>query len=191
MKALQNLVRIAKDTETELGEVRDYATMNSAELADAFGVSEAAFTCGIASEPDDAKLARRLFAEAKRAGRETRAARTAQRTRSAQEAADALGGTAQWEDAHAKVDVRSLLGSALTTRGDALVFESATFTVAIPMQRLFELARLRRSDLSGYVDAHGLHIRWASGGLNFISVKLDPKASTITVNLRARTTVAA
>lgn len=173
------------------GRLREYVIENAADLADAFGVTEPAFVAGIARELDDARLARRLLAEAKRAGRENRGVRTAQRIRSAQGAADALGRLAEWEGDRATVEILSLLASALTTRSDVLVFEAGTFRISIPMARLFELRRLGRSDLWAFVDPTGLHIRWPSGGLNFLSVKPEPKASTVTVHLRARAVSAA
>lgn len=108
--ACRSLIRFirAKDNEQEHGEIRDYAIQYADDLAEAFGVTVSVFLSGIASEADDARLARRLYAEAKRAGRENRAARSAERACSAQAAADALGALAVWEDDRASIEISTL-----------------------------------------------------------------------------------
>lgn len=185
---LQGLARFvrAKDVDGEREEIRAYVLANAADLAEAFGISEDTFRAGIERVDDDARLAARLLAEVKRAAKENRTARAAERVRTAQESADTLGSFASWAGDAAHVDVVSLLASVLTSRADSIVFMADAFTVSIPMDRLFDLARLERFDLLAWVDAKGLHVRWASGGLNFRTVKPDPKGATIYVHLPPR-----
>ena len=184
-KALDDLRRFvtAKDTDEERHEVRAYVREHTVDLAAAFGVSADTFTAGVANVDDDARLTRRLMVEIKRAQRERRDLRVSDRARAAQESADTLGSFALWTGDRAEVDVVSLLAACLTRRDDVLVFSCETFTVAVPMSRLFDLARLERIDLSGFVDAAGLHVRWGrSGALNFRSTVV-PGASLVVVNL--------
>jgi hypothetical protein len=190
---LQNLRRfvVAKNNEEERGEIREYVLAHAPDLAEALNVSVASFEV-VVSSVDDARLAHRLVDEITRANRDHRSARAAERARAAQQSADIIGRTAKWEGDRANVDVRDLLASALTHRHDALVFACDAFTICIPMAPLFDIARLKRVDLSAFVDAEGLHIRWRSGGLNFKSTKADPKRSgTISVHLSRAATRAA
>lgn len=192
MRALQNLARFirAKDTADERQEIREYATVQAAELADAFGLTVSAFYAGIEGEADDARLAQRLLSEVKRATAERRDAKISDRVRAAQGSADVLGSIARWDGDRAVLDVVSLLASALTRRDDVLTFSCESFAVSIPMGPLFDVLRLERFDLTGFVDAHGLHLRWGTGGLNFRS-RLQPTATSIIVHLPAHSAVLA
>lgn len=126
---------------------------------------EDVFRAGVERVDDDARLATRLLAEVKTAEKANRAARTAERIRAAQESAATLGSFASWVGDAARVDVVSLPASVLTSRAVSLVFVGAAYTVAVSMERLFDLARLDRVDLSARVDAKGLHVRWRTGGI--------------------------
>ncbi len=183
LKHLQNFIR-AKDNDDERSEIRAYAIEQAETLAEAFGVSVRSFMSGVAFMGNDAKLAKRLLAEIKRMAGDERTAKRLARTSTAQASADVLGSAARWESGVAHVDVVSLVASALTSPRDLLVFEAAAFDapVAIPMAPLFDLARLERADFSAFVDRFGLHIRWSTGGLNFLSV-VDDRAERVTVNL--------
>jgi hypothetical protein len=81
----------------------------------------------------------------------------------------------------------SLLSSALTRRQDILVFAGEDFTVGIPMAPLLDLSKIARvrADLAGFVDRHGLHLRWKTGALNLRS-QVNEKASRIFVHLPTR-----
>jgi len=59
--------------------------------------------------------------------------------------------------------------------------------VSVPMALLLDLSRIARvrADLAGYVDRHGLHLRWRSGGLNLRSQE-NPKAEKIMVHMPPR-----
>jgi hypothetical protein len=63
-----------------------------------------------------------------------------------------------------------------------IVFVSDEFTVAIPQAILLDLARLRRRDVTGFVDVTGLHVRWRTGGLN-LRPKTDPQADRVVLSL--------
>jgi len=110
--------------------------------------------------------------------------------KSAQQSAEILGAVAFWREHGAEVDVTSLLSCALTRRNDMLIFVADNFAVGIRMAPLFDLRRLDRLDLTGWVDAKGLHVRWSSGGLNFAPA-MDPHAQRIIVPLAGRARVAA
>jgi len=183
LKHLQNFIR-AKDNDDERSEIRAYADEHADTLAEAFGVSVQSFTSGVAFVGDDAKLATRLLAEIKRVSQARTAEKRTARASAAQASADVLGSAAQWDGAVAHVDIVSLVASALTSPRDLLVFEAAAFDapVAIPMSSLCDLQRLDRADFTAFVDAAGLHIRWATGGLNLLPV-VDDSAERVTVHL--------
>ena len=65
-----------------------------------------------------------------------------------------------------------------------LLFISDHFTVGVSMALLLDLAKTARMrpDLTGFVDAEGLHLRWETGGLDLRS-QSDPKAVAIAVHL--------
>ena len=183
LKHLQNFIR-AKDNDDERREIRAYAIEHAQVLAEAFGVTVRSFTSGVAFVGHDPKLAARLVAEIKRVVGDDRTARRVARASSAQMSADVLGSAAWWRGAEAHVDIVSLVASVLTSPRDLLVFEGSAFDapVAIPMAPLFDLARLERADFWAFVDRHGLHIRWSTGGLNLLPV-VDDRAERVTVHL--------
>jgi len=81
--------------------------------------------------------------------------------------------------------VPAILSSVLTKRDDLIVFASDGFTTSVYQAMLFDLARLKRRDLSGFVDSKGLHIRWRTGGLNLRS-QVDPHADRVVMNLSSK-----
>jgi hypothetical protein len=113
----------------------------------------------------------------------------------AQAAADQLSRSIEWRGDSAHLDLPALLSSALTRRQDFLTFVSDDFTVSIGMATLLDLSRIARvrADLSGFVDAQGLHMRWRTGELNLVSQAGPPRRKVIrvTVHLPARASVAA
>lgn len=191
MKSLSSLRRfiMTRNTEEDREEVRMYLTENAEELASAFGVSRSAFVAAIERVQDDTELALRVLDGIRRAGSVERTERYEGRVRYAQQSAEILGAVTHWRPYGCEVDVPSLLKTCLTRRKDLLVFTSHLFAVSIRMAPLFDLARLRLADLTGWVDAKGFHVRWASGGLNFFPAS-DPHASRIIVPLAGRARIA-
>lgn len=190
-KTLRDLKRfaIAKNTDDERHEVRAYVTESADELAEVFGVLPAAILKGAEADDDDAAFVCRLLKEIARVERADREHRGEDRSRTAQASADVLGSATVWNDDSACVDIVSLLAAVLTRRQDMLIFVADSFAVGVPMARLFDLRKLGRVDLTGWVDAKGLHVRWSSGGLNFCPA-MDPRAARITVPLSRRSTMA-
>lgn len=138
MKALHDLARFvrAKDTDEEREEIRDYASMHLAELADAFDL-EAAVLQALIESVGDARLAAVLLSKTKQASIERRHRKAADRLTAAQTSADILGSVAEWHGDGAHLDVVSLLAGSLSARSDMLVFICRTFVVSIPMAPLF------------------------------------------------------
>lgn len=192
MRILNDLRRFiqAKNNEEERAEIRAYLLENAAELADAFGVSLDGFREAVSKVEDDVELSIRMLDGIRSAARDQRHAKYEKIVKSAQQSAEILGAVAFWREDRAEVDIPSLLSCALTRRDDMLIFVADTFAVGIRMAPLFDLRKLGRVDLTGWVDAKGLHVRWSSGGLNFVPT-LDPHASRIIVPLAGRARFAA
>jgi len=192
MRALIHLRRFinAKNNDEERTEIREYLHQHVEELSRAFGVTENAFTQAIEGVDDDVELALRITDGLRRASSKYRARQHEERARSAQQSAEILGAIAQWNGERAEIDVLSLLSSALTRRQDMLIFVADRFAVGVRMAPLFDLRRLGRWDVSGWVDARGLHVRWSTGGLNFYPV-MNPHAERIIVPLAGRARIAA
>lgn len=192
MKALNDLRRFinTKNNDFEREEIRAYLLENAVDLALAFGVSLHAFQEAIVKVDDDVELSIRVLDGIRRAAQSERSQKYESRVKSAQQSAEILGAVAFWREDRADVDVTSLLSCALTRRADMLVFVADNFAVGIRMAPLFDLRKLCRVDLTGWVDAKGLHVRWSSGGLNFAPA-MDPHAQRIIVPLAGRARVAA
>jgi hypothetical protein len=192
-KPLRDLKRFigAKNNEDERAEIRACALENAAELAVALGVACDSFRAAVAGVEDDEKLASALLGMIKRAERDRLAERVEARALAAQQSADLLGSVAQWEGNAAGVDILSLFASALTRRGEMLVFRSDAFAVAVHMAPLMALANVGKVDLTAFVDAEGLHVRWndGKGGIH-LRPQTDPDAFKVFVNLCARMPVA-
>ena len=174
----------AKNNDDDRHEIRDYVLCDVDRLAHAFGVTPAAVRTTVARIRDDGELARKLLLEVKRVGARGREDREEERARSAQASADLLCTAVVWEEGRCHVDIASLLASTLTSRDGHLVFASPAWQVAISMGPLFALARLKRADLSAFVDDYGLHVRWTRGGLN-LCAQARARSETIVVHLPA------
>lgn len=192
MRALNDLRRFinAKNNDEDRAEIRAYLLENAGDLSEAFGVSVDAFREAIATVEDDVELSIRMLDGIRSASKDQRRAKYETVVKSAQQSAEILGAVAFWRGDRAEVDVTSLLSCALTRRDDVLVFVADKFAVGIRMAPLFDLRKLGRVDLTGWVDAKGLHVRWSSGGLNFFPT-LDPHAARIIVPLAGRARFAA
>ena len=179
LTALRRFIHANTETPEEIClYVREQVT----ELATAFGVTAETILARVDGTTDDAALAALLLKNIRNAEASKRALKRDARARDAQAAAEALAVSTTWDGDRASVNIQALLASSLTKRGDLLVFAWEDFTVAIPQASLLDLARLRRRDLSGFVDAQGLHIRWKTGGLNLRS-QVDPSADRIVLSL--------
>lgn len=192
MKILRDLRRfvLAKDNDDERHEIRSYVLENVDTIASAFGVTGEAIKNGLDKVEDDAALARRLITEVKRIDASGREQRVERRAQAAQSSAEVLAGVARWNGDAAHFDLISVLASVLTRPQDLLVFTADAFTVAIFMAPLMNLSRLDRTDLTAFVDAKGLHIRWERGGLN-LRPQTDPSAERVTFPLPAPVSIAA
>ncbi len=145
---------------------------NATELAEAFGFNPASIETGLAKEPDDAKLAKRLLTEIKNALASRRHEAKAGRASAAQEAADRLGATSQWQQGYGQrenataLDASLLLGACLSGRGDAIVFADAAgdYELTIPMSVLCDFAKLGKRDVTASVSRECLTLRWGNVG---------------------------
>jgi hypothetical protein len=179
LSALRRFINASTETPSE---IRLYVRENVMELATAFGVTPETILGRIDGVSDDTALAPLLLKNIRNAEATKRAVKRDARATAAQAAADALAATVTWDGDRASLDIQAVLSQSLTKRSDLLVFACGDFTVAIPQALLLDLARLRRRDLSGFVDAQGLHIRWKTGGLNLRS-QVDPSADRIVLSL--------
>jgi hypothetical protein len=187
MKALNDLRRfiIAKSNVQEQHEIREYVQENIANLARDFCVTIGTIQTALDNVPDDSSLACRLLETIRRSGALQRNRRKEARAKAAQASVDALAAMVRWEDDKAHVDIRSILGSALTKRNDLLVFTTDDFAVGVYMAPLFDIAKLKKRDLTAFVDAKGLHIRWSTGGINLFP-QIDAEADHIVMSLPSK-----
>lgn len=187
MKALRDLRKfiIAKSNADEQHEVREYVKENLHELARAFCVSTGTIIAALDNVPDDASLSVRMLETIRKAEAVQRNVKKTARATAAQASADALASMVSWKGEEAHLDMVSLLSSCLTKRNDLLVFTTDSFTISFYMSPLFDLAKLKKRDLTAFVDAKGLHIRWKTGGLN-LCPQVDAHADRIVMSLPAR-----
>jgi hypothetical protein len=187
MKALRDLRRfiLAKCNSDEQREIREYVRENLCELARDFCVTTETLASALEKVQDDAALSVRLLETIRHAESLQRDQHKINRTKAAQASAEALASMTRWDGEKAHIDIISLLSSALTKRNDLLVFTCDGFTVGVYMAPLFDLARLRRRDLTAFVDAQGLHIKWKTGGLN-LRPRTDAEADLIVMSLPSR-----
>jgi len=192
MKALRDLRRfiLAKCNSEEQHEIREYVHENVYDLARDFCVTTSSIVTALENVQDDAALAVRLLETIRRSEAMQRDLRKANRAKAAQASADALASMARWDGEKVHLDMASLLASTLTKRDDLLVFGCGEFTVAVYQAPLFDLAKLRRRDLTAFVDAEALHVRWKTGGLKLRS-QADAHAERIVMSLPARVRVQA
>lgn len=187
MKALQHLRRfiLAKSNSEEQHEIREYVRENLEELARAFCVTTGTIETALDNVPDDSSLACKMLETIRRSEALQRDGRKQARATAAQASADALASMARWDGEKVRVDLLSLLSSALTKRNDLLVFTCDDFTIGVYQAALFDLAKLKKRDVTAFVDAQGVHIRWKTGGLN-LRPQVDPHADRIVMSMPAR-----
>jgi hypothetical protein len=192
MKALNDLRRfiIAKSNAEEQHEIREYVKENISELARDFCVTTGTIQSALDNVPDDSSLACRLLETIRRSEALHRDRRKEARSKAAQASADALASVARWEGDQAHVDIISVLSSALTKRNDLLVFACDDFSVGIYMAPLFDIAKLKKRDLTAFVDAKGLHIRWTTGAINLFP-QVDAEADRVVMCLPHKVAAAA
>ncbi len=192
MRALRELRRfiLIKSAEGNQAEVRHYIVENVDRLARAFHVPVRVIIDAVQGVRSDEALATKFLETIARAETLFRQKKKEDRARSAQASAEAIGTMAEWDGSKAKVDIVSLLASALTRRNDLMVFAFDGGSIAVHQSVLFDLARLKRTDLSAFVDVRGLHVRWSSGGLNLYP-QFDLKAEKVVVPLPAMPVVVA
>ncbi len=184
LAALRKFILVNSDTENQ-HEIRLYIQENLHELARDFCVTTDTITDALANVPDDSALAVRMLETVRKAEAKQRDLKKEARARAAQASADALASMASWDGERVRVDLLSLLSSVLTKRQDLLVFTTDDFTVSVYQAALFDLAKLKRRDLTAFVDAKGVHVRWKTGGLNLLS-KVDPHADRIVMSMACR-----
>jgi hypothetical protein len=186
MKILREFRRfiLIKSAEGNHYEIRAYVSDNLNKLSLAFHVPPQTIVEAVESISDDQILATRLLETSIRAEAVLRKTRQESRARAAQQSADVLACATEWKGNRAHLDITSLMSSVLTRRNDFLLFIGDQFTVGIPMASLLDLAKIARvrADLTGFVEADGLHLRWKTGGLHLRS-QIDPKAAKIMVHL--------
>lgn len=195
MKILRDLRRfiLCKSAEGNHAEVRAYVVENLDALASALHVPTETVMNAVESEPDDAALCTRLLETLRRSEATLRNARRDARLRAAQGSADALANVVLWQGDRARIDMPFLFASALTRRDDMLVFTCEAFTVAVYQAPLLDLAKLARlrADLSGWVDADGVHLRWGRAGGLDLRPQRDPEACKVIVALPSKTAAVA
>lgn len=192
MRALRELRRfiLIKASEGSEGEIRPYIVENVESLARVFHVPTRTILDAVEGVADDHSLATKFLETVRRAEDFLRERRKENRARSAQLAAEAIGASAQWDGGKVSVDILRLVSSALTRRSDVIMFVGDGFAVGVNQSVLFDLARLKRRDLTAFVDQDGLHIRWFSGGLNLYP-QSNSQAEKVVVPLPAMPAVVA
>jgi hypothetical protein len=186
--ALRKFILVNREPET-VAEIRSYVEEHVVDLAHDLGVTTETITQTLASVEDDSVLAARMLAAVKKAEASQRDLKKEGRARAAQAAAETLASRAIFDGERVQLDLPALLASVLTKRTDLIVFICDDFTVSVPQAILFDLARVKLRDLTGFVDAKGLHVRWRTGGLN-LRPTTDPQAGRIVLSL-SRAAVAA
>ncbi len=189
LTALRKFIIANSDSENQ-HEIRPYVRENLHDLARDFCVTTDTITKALESVPDDSALAVRMLETIRKSEATQRALNKEARTRAAQASADALASMAVWDGDRVQIDVLSLLSSVLTKRQDLLVFTTDDFTVSVYQAPLFDLAKLKRRDLTAFVDARGVHISWKTGGLN-LRTQGDPEAERIVMSVSKASSVAA
>jgi hypothetical protein len=192
MRVLRELRRfiLIKSAEGAHAEVRAYVVENLDALARALHVPTDTIMNAVECERDDGALCTKLLETLRRSEALLRTAGREARRRAAQASADALASVVVWRGEQAHIDMPSLFASALTRRDDMLVFTCDEFTVSVHQAPLLDLAKIARvrADLSGWVDADGLHLRWGrAGGLN-LRPQNDADACKLVLRLRAKAT---
>jgi hypothetical protein len=170
------MARAPEPGTTNLGEfVADHA----GELAQVLGIDARWLEAARATDDEDvAPRIRQLLARARDHQVQQDLGRRRQRSL---EAAERLGASATWTDLGAELDMDLLLGELLADRTKKWVAFTADHgaQAVIPRYLLAATAPLRRVhlDLAGWVDLHGLHVRWKGGrgGYNWRSHEVDAR----------------
>jgi hypothetical protein len=178
----------AKASEYAHDEIRAYVTDHAEVLAAAFGVTEERLLGAVAGIENEI-LAEKILGQIKHTQRKAREARAQAKADAAQSSAGKVN--AQWDGDHATLNMPALL-AILTKRGALLAFRCEGFEVAVPMAPLVGLAKLKKPNLTGYVDKKGLHVRWhdGTGGLN-LRPSFNRDAPRVIIALPARTSALA
>jgi hypothetical protein len=186
MKILREFRRfiLIKSVEGNEADLRWYVYENLNSLALGFGVPAEVIIQGVDSTKDDRALATRFLEIIAHAELFQKQNRDERRARAAQASAEVLAASTIWKGQQAHLDMMSLMSSALTRRNDMLVFTCDQFTVGVSKAPLLDLSRIARvrADLTGFVDAGGLHLRWRTGGLHLYP-HTDPRAAKVIVHL--------
>ena len=186
MNILLDLKRFitTKNRPEDAAEILKYVISNAETIAPEFKVDPVVFMVALIRNESDEKIVGRLSGEIKRVESKRRERKAAG---SAQESANQLGSDAIWENERAHLDMKVLFASLITKGRALMVFAEQGFEVAVYMQALLGLAKLKKQDLTGWVDVKGLHVRW-SGGKGGLDLKpqIDRDAERITVTLSPR-----
>jgi len=188
LTALRKFIALNMGTEN-VAEIREYIEEHVAEVAHDLGVPKETITKTLEAVSDDA-LAEQMLKLVSTSLARQRANKKEGRAKSAQAAADALASRATWDGDRVQLDLPALLSSVLTKKQDMVAFTCEDFSVAVYQSPLFGLAKLKLRDLTGFVDAQGLHLRWRTGGLNLRS-QVDPHAGRVVMNLSPKKAEAA
>jgi hypothetical protein len=176
VRELALMARAPEPGTTNLGE---FCADHSAELAQWLGIDPCWLEGVRATDDEDVvQRIRQLLARARdqhvQQGLERRRDRSLA-------AAERLGATARWTDLGAELDMNLLLGELLADRTKKWIAFTADHgaQAVIPRHLLAAAAPLRRVhlDLAGWVDLHGLHVRWKGGrgGYNWRSHEVDAR----------------
>jgi hypothetical protein len=189
MNALLDLKRFiaCKSRPDEAPEVLGHVLANAETYAPEFGVTPQHFMIALLRPESDPEIVKLLLATIKGAERQKRASKAHGKVLSAQESARLIGEAVIWNGARAEIDIAGLLVSTLTKANALLVFSADGFEVAVYQKPLLALAKLKKPDVTGWVDASGVHVRWnqGQGGLDLVH-QVDPDAERVIVNLPAR-----
>jgi len=175
---LRQLARLARVAEPGGRNIGSHLKRHAAALAQALDVPELDLLAA-AREPDEI-LAPKVQASLRGLQDAQRAARSGQDTARAIESARRLEARARWEGGAVLLDPALVLGALLADQQRPhLLFALHDGTaVAVLRRDLAACARVvgRRCDLTTFVDAAGLHLRWSAGrgGLNWYPRPLTP-----------------
>lgn len=168
---LRQLARLARVADPGGRNIGPYLKQHAAALARALDVPELDLLAA-AREPDEI-LAPKVQLALRRLQDARHAARSGQDTARVVESARQLELRAQWQAGAVLLEPALLLGDLLADQQRAHVLFALHDGTAVAVQRrdLAACARVvgRRGDLTTFVDAAGLHLRWSGGrgGLNW------------------------
>lgn len=167
MRSLAELKRFTShhDNDDDRADVRAYLLAHAGEVAALFGVDAEKIRASVDGVSDDGSLVKRLLSQIDAAQRKQRDEKTNGKIDTAQRSANALAEfSAYWRGAEAHFDFSRVLSEVVTLQRSHVTFIGDGWTTAISMRRLLDIAKLRREDLSAFVDAKGLHVRFGKVG---------------------------